>query len=303
MNLKKKEKASDMTQTGFDKNELTTQDGDTGITIEEKKPKKKKKPVTMKTLKKYFNQKTFLFIGLAGIVALVIVYVFVYLDYSQRTEELQASNNELKKTVDELQIYYDNMDKYKKEIEEIKTDIQEIMAEYPADAREEDIIMLAVQLQEKNAIAYSAVNMGETEGVYTVPYNSVQLADIEGYDQDLIFTRKLGTYANVTTYDNLKSCVEQILDSQNRIGIKEIVYVKNDEAGVLEGKMDLYFYSAAGTDKKYEAPDIAEYLAGTSDLFNSGKVAVKKAENDSEGAGENDENDENNEDKEENEEE
>ena len=296
MNLRKKEKTTDMAQTAFDKNELVGQDENTGIAIEEKKtPRKKKKPLNVKTLKKYFNQKTFLGIGLAGILLLVIVYVFVYLDYSQRTEELEASNAELKKTVNELQIYYDNMDQYKTEIEEIRTAIQDIMAEYPADAREEDIIMLAVQLQEKNAIAYDAINMDETEGVYTVPYDSIRLADIEGYDRDLIFTRKLGTYASITTYDNLKSCVEQIFASPNRIGIKEIVYIKNEEDGTLEGNMDLYFYSAAGTGKEYEAPDIAEYLAGTSDLFKSSKVTVNNAADSSEGAGEtgNEENDEN----------
>lgn len=296
MNLKKKEKTTDLAQAAFDKSELAGQDENTGIAIEGKKnPKKKKKPFNVKTLKKYFNQKTFLGIGLAGILLLVIVYVFVYLDYSQRTEELQASNDELKKTVDELQIYFDNMAQYQTEIEEIRTAIQDIMAEYPADAREEDIIMLAVQLQEKNAIAYDAINMDETEGVYTVPYDSIRLADIEGYDRDLIFARKLGTYASITTYDNLKSCVEQIFASPNRIGIKEIVYVKNEEDGTLEGNMDLYFYSAAGTGKEYEVPDIAEYLAGTSDLFKSNKVTVNNAADDSEGAGEteNEENDEN----------
>ena len=115
MNLRKKEKTTDLAQTEFDQNELAGQDGNTAIAIEEKK-KKKKKPLNVKTLKKYFNQKTFLGIGLAGILLLVIVYVFVYLDYSQRTEELQASNEELKKTVNELQIYYDNMDQYKADI-------------------------------------------------------------------------------------------------------------------------------------------------------------------------------------------
>ena len=60
--------------------------------------------------------------------------------------------------------------------------------------------------------------------------------------------------------------------------------------------MDLYFYSAAGTGKEYVAPDIAEYLAGTSDLFKSDKVTVNKPAGDSEDAeeGGNDENEEEN---------
>lgn len=275
MNLRKKEKTADMTQAAFNKNELASQNSNTEITIEGKKKPKKTKPLNVKTLKKYFNQKTFLGIGLAGLLLLVVVYVFVYLDYSQRTEELQASNAELKKTVDELQTYYDNMDTYKTEIEEIRTSIQDIMAEYPADAREEDVIMLAVQCQSKNAIAYDAVNMEETEEVYSVPAENVRLASIEGFNDVLTFRKKKAVYVNETNYDNLKSIIEQIFACDNRISIDKIVYSKNEENGTLEGNIDLYFYSAAGTDKVYEAPDIAAYLAGTGDIFQSDKVAAK----------------------------
>ena len=40
MNLRKKEKTTDLAQTEFDKNELAGQDENTGIIIEEKKKKK-----------------------------------------------------------------------------------------------------------------------------------------------------------------------------------------------------------------------------------------------------------------------
>ena len=276
MNLKKKEKTDALTQTVLEKNELAGQNEETEITIEDKKkPKKKKKPFNAKTLKKYFNQKTFLGIGLAGLVLLVVVYVFVYLDYSQKTEELQLSNTELKKTVNELQMYYDTMSTYQEEIEEIRTAIQEIMEAYPVDSREEDVIMLAVQLQEENAIAYDAVNMEEAEEVYSVPAENVTLASIEGFDDALSFRKKRAVYVNTTNYDNLKSIIEQVFASDNRIGIDKIVYAKDEENGTLEGTMDLYFYSAAGTGKAYVAPDIAAYLAGTDDIFQSGKVAAK----------------------------
>ena len=55
----------------------------------------------------------------------------------------------------------------------------------------------------------------------------------------------------------------------------KIVYAKNEEEGTLEGNIDLYFYSAAGTGKEYVTPDIAAYLAGTGDIFQTDKVAAK----------------------------
>lgn len=238
------------------------------------KDKKEKNASSMdiSKLKNYFNKNTFLGITLVGILAIVIVYVFVYMDYTERTDELTASNAVLQAEIDELQEYADNMERYQSEINEMKTAIEDIVAEYPADAREEDVIMLAVQIQDRNAIAYNAINMEATESVYTVPYDNVRLAAIEGMDRDLIFARKHAVYSNITNYDNLKSCIQQVFDSPNRIGISNIVYVKNEEDGTLEGSIDLYFYSAVGTGKEYVVPDIAEYLAGTSDLFRSDKV-------------------------------
>lgn len=239
----------------------------------EKKKKEKKTPERKKTnLKAVFNKNTFLGVTLVGLLAIVVVYVFVYLDYTQRTDELEASNAALQTEIDELQTYADNIELYRADINEMKTSIEDIVENYPADAREEDVIMLAVQIQDKNVISYNSINMEEKEGVYTVPYENVKLAEIEGMDRDLIFARKHAVYSNVTNYDNLKSCIQQVFDSHNRIGIGSIVYVKNEENGTLEGNIDLYFYSASGTGKEYVVPDISQYLSGTSDLFRSDAV-------------------------------
>lgn len=242
----------------------------------EKKEKVKKSPEKKKTdLKKLFNKNTFLGITLGGLLVLVVIYVFVYMDYTEKTQELTDSNTELAAEIDKLQEYANNIENYRSEINDIKIAIEDIIAEYPADAREEDVIMLAVQVQERNAIAYDAINMEPTEGVYTIPYDNVRLASIEGFEDELTFAQKHAVYVNTTNYDNLKSIIEQVYRSDNRIGISSIVYAKNEENGTLDGSIDLYFYSAVGTNKEYEAPDISEYLAGTSDLFKSDKVTVR----------------------------
>ena len=249
--------------------------------VKEKKVKEKKvkekKVKQEKQAKNIFNQKTFLGVTLVGILILVMVYVFVYLDFTQRTEELENSNTELAATVRELEDYNTNMEAYKIEIEEIKAEINEIMEQYPADAREEDVIMLAVELQERNVIDFDAINMEEKEGVYTVEPYLVTAAAIEGLDESLVFTQKHAVYVNETTYTELKSVIRQIYESDNRIGIDNIVYTKNEEYGVLEGNIDVYFYSLAGTDKEYTAPDISDYISGTGDPFRSEEIARRLA--------------------------
>lgn len=241
------------------------------------KEKKEKKGKESKSVKNYFNQKTFLGVTLAGVLILAVVYVFVYLDFTQRTEELEKSNTELAATVKELEEYNVNMENYKLEIEEIKAEINNILSVYPSDVREEDVIMLAVNLQENNTIDFDAVSMEEREDVYTIDPGLVTAAAIEGLDESLVFRQKRAAYVNQTTYTELKSVIEQIYASDNRIGISSIVYSRDEEFGILDGSIDVYFYSLAGTDKEYEAPDIKPYTPGTSDPFKSEEVARRAA--------------------------
>lgn len=223
------------------------------------------------TLKNYFNQKTLIGVSVIGLLIFICVYVLVYLDYVDKTAALESANATLKQELVVLEEYYRNMETYKQDIEAMKAEIEGILEEYPADAREEDILMLAVQIQEENKIAYTSINMEEKEGVYTVAHDLIAAAGMEEAASDIIFTQKHATYVTETTYADLKDCIAQIYASPNRIGIDNIVYCKNEERGTLEGNINLYFYSAAGTGKEYVAPDIAEYISGTTDLFQSGR--------------------------------
>jgi len=247
------------------------------VKVKNKKEKKEKQPREYKPLSTYFTQKTFLGVTLVGVLVLVVVYVFVYLDYTERTTQLEASNKELQAVVTELEEYNNNMEQYQVEIDEIKAEVQSILDLYPSDTREEDAIMLAVNLQKNHIIDFDAINMDEKEGVYTVEPYLVTAAGIEGLDESLVFTQKHAVYVNETTYKELKSVIQQIYESDNRIGIDNIVYTKDEEYGILKGNVDIYFYGLAGTDKEYAAPDITPYIAGTDDPFRSEEVARQMA--------------------------
>jgi hypothetical protein len=225
-------------------------------------------------LKNYFNQKTFYAICIVGILVLVVLYLVVFLNYSQKTEALTTSNQALKLQVQQLQEYSDNMALYQSQINDMKTEIGDILEEYPAGAKEEDVIMLAVEMQKSNQIGYSSINLDEAEEIYSISYDEVSQAAIDGLDSNLIFAGKHATYGVTTTYSDLKSVIANIFESGNRIGINEIVLSKNEDDGTLSGNIDLYFYSAVGTGKEYTAPNISKYLSGTSDIFNSSKTTA-----------------------------
>ena len=124
----------------------------------DKKFKGINKSLDKETLKKYFNQKTFAGISIVGLVIVLMLYVFVFLNFQSKTEELEAANATKQKEVDELEEYYNNMAQYETDIRTMTDQIRDVLEQYPADAREEDILMLAAQTQEKNAIGYDSIN-------------------------------------------------------------------------------------------------------------------------------------------------
>ena len=162
----------------------------------------------------------------------------------------------------------------------MSSEIKDVLDQYPADAREEDIIMLAVKTQENSAIGYDSINMETSEVVYDIPLDVVQRADSEDYQEEIQFMRKHAIYVNTTTYDDLKSVIGQIFAANNRIGIDNIAYTKNEEDGTITGSIDLYFYSANGTGKEYVLPNIKAYPAGTADIFQSDKFINNEQESD-----------------------
>lgn len=214
-----------------------------------------------------FNKKVMTYIALIGTIALVMVYVFVYMKFTTLTETLEATNNSLQRDVEVLKEYYENMDRYQQDITAMREEIDEMLAEYPADAREEDVLMLAVNMQEENVVNFSNINMEQPALVAAVPQNIVVAAAVENMNSEVDFMEKKSTYVMETDYSNLKGLVETIYASNNRIAINNIALTMDEAGKILSGNIDVSFYSAQGTGKEYEAPDIAEYISGVSDLF------------------------------------
>lgn len=236
----------------------------------EKKAKNKKKK--NKRQRAAVTKKTFLGVVAVGICVLVILYVFVYMDYNEKTQTVKASNSSIRSSIEQLQVYYDNIGQYQEAIEDMEEQIIDSLEAYPADAREEDVIMLAVNLQEENDIKYSSVSLGTAETLYEIPESIITPLEMDGYNTDLKFVKRSASYVNTTDYSNLKSVIKGIFDSPNRIGIDSISYAKNDSDSTLEGSISLSFYSASGTGKEYAAPDINPYKAGTTDMFRTGSA-------------------------------
>lgn len=214
------------------------------------------------------NRNLLLYVAAFGALLMILVYVFVYQKLNTEAEAIQASNRTLSQRVNELKVYYDNRETYLRDTQTLEMLMDELLTVYPADAREEDAIMLAVQMQRGSEATFLSINMNKGGVLHEVPAETVLAAASETYTQAIQFRNMDAIYVNEVSYAGLKSMIQTVFDSSNRIGIQNIVYSKGDaENPNLSGHIDLVFYSVAGTGKEYVVPDIMPYIAGTSNIF------------------------------------
>lgn len=211
-----------------------------------------------------------IFIGVAavGIIVCLIVYMLVFNKFNDMTAELKTSNAALQVEVDDMKVYFDEMEINRKLKDEYWEDINNILAEYTAAIRDEDAIMVAVAMNNASIINFDEINFKYPEMIHTVTEDIAQGVGEESITSSVDFYEKQVTYSNDTDYPNLKRAIASIYDSPYRLGISAISYKKkNDTDNLIEGTIDVMYYSVDGLGKEYVAPDMPSYLKGATDLF------------------------------------
>ena len=215
------------------------------------------------------NKKIFLYVVLAGLLGFLAFYMLVFQKYEEKTDDLRRQNANLKKQVDELKKVYDNLDAYRQTIAMMDGYIVTTLSQYPADVREEDALVIAVDTLNKAYVEYSTINIKEKEEVGVIPAETVQNAGLESFQDEIKIKKRTVSYVNSTDYINLKTIIGTILSYGGKKTIEQISYSKSEdgEAGFITGTIDVTDFVAEGTGKEYQAPDIKEYEAGLYDLF------------------------------------
>lgn len=217
-----------------------------------------------------------LYVAGGGALLMILVYFLVYQKLVDKADEIEASNRVLAQRVEELKGYYDARETNLANTQILEQLTDELLTVYPADAKEEDAIILAVQMQQQSGAEFLNINMDRSDSpIHVVSAETVRAADSEKYTQEIQFRDMTSTYINEISYAGLKSLIQMVYDSNNRIGIQNVSYSRgNEENPNLSGQVDLVFYSVSGTGKEYVAPDIVPYLAGTDNIF--GEITVSE---------------------------
>ncbi|MCM1100887.1 MAG: hypothetical protein NC079_01230 [Clostridium sp.] len=222
-------------------------------------------------IKKLTSKHVFMIVLAVGVLALLLVYLNVFVAYNDKTEELKKSNAELQKQVDDMKVYYDMIGTYQKGSADMAAAMDELLEDYPADAKEEDAIMMAVNMQNVALLNYESIAIGSQESLLAIPKDMVTAANVEGMENPIDFKSRTVNYNNTTTYAHMKMAVEEVYASPYRIGIDSISYKRKAAIGepwdIIEGNIVISYYSLDGLGREYVAPTMPTYAPGNPQLF------------------------------------
>lgn len=215
------------------------------------------------------NKKIFLYVVLVGLLGFLAFYMLVYQKMEEKTRTLNAQNGTLRAHVQELKEVYDKMDAYKTSIEVMDFGIKTILSQYPADVKEDDALVLAVDMLNNAYLVFDNINISNKEVVGEISEETIAKADIDAYSEPIKVQKRTVAYVNSTDYINLKTLIGVIL---NRKGIRSITNIsytkeKNEIDEFLTGTIEVVDFVAEGTGAEYVSPMTKEYEAGLYDLF------------------------------------
>lgn len=110
-----------------------------------------------------------LLIGLFGVLVAVVVYYLVFMPYTEKADSLKSENISLNSKVQTLQLLANDYDNLQQQTKDNQETLKKILERFPSDVKEEDMIMLAVQLQSQGAYdSITGLTIGEATDVYAV---------------------------------------------------------------------------------------------------------------------------------------
>ncbi len=221
-------------------------------------------------MKKGINKQVFGYLLLLAVLIVVAVYFLGYKKLEEKAVAVENNNVALQASIDELKVYKINEAQYLADMDIMNPKILEILDKYPSDVKLEDIIMQAVDMQRvihPLEMELTNINLGSKEIAKSISAETVQAVGNEALQSGITFAQQKSSYTNKLSYESLKAMVQAIFDSKYNVGITGISYTADETELVLNGTIDLVFYSMGGNGKEYVAPNMEEYLNGAGNIF------------------------------------
>lgn len=239
----------------------------------------------MKTSKKEVQ----LLLAVLGIIIAVLAYFFVYKDYMEKAEAIEAENVTLAAEASRLLNLQANQETYIAETEKMKSEMAAFESQFPSNILPEDSIMMIKHLEDSTRTEVANLSFGgNAEVVYagtaTDPA-ATATTDATATDQTAsavaspVVTNETTVYPDAhmysvplsisigCTYDDFKGLIRYIYAQKDRMSVRGVNIAYSSENGALSGNMTMDTYYLTGTDKMYNSPDIPAMRMGVDTIF------------------------------------
>lgn len=200
--------------------------------------------------------------ALGGILLFVVVYLFVFTKLQDVTKKINASNDVLQAEVKDLREKEKHKKEYEDDTERMKSEVDKMLKAVPSHIEEEDEVMFARNLEIAHEIYVDAINMNPNLEVYAL--NQI---GTNPTDAGKVLRQNTVTLNCATDYDSLKSLINGLKDSDNRVAIEQLSFSAPLDEDYLEGGVILNMYYLDGSDTPYVPETIPSVPMTTPNIF------------------------------------
>ncbi len=229
-------------------------------------------------------------------------YLFGYKPQMDEAESYRAKSVPVQEHLGKLVEMAKKKDFYVEETASIQKKIDEYTAQFPADVKEEDGILLANSMENTLDMSFSNVGLGSREFVASMDGSTQeeaeqqqqtlseqnnaktqeQIDEIEGKDsteekeEDAaasvdstlpVLYRTQDTLQFTGTYAGLKDIAGYLSDQNGRITVDSVNASFDSSTGNLTGTLTVNLFSMTGTSNSYTEPDAGSVAHGTGNIF------------------------------------
>lgn len=208
-----------------------------------------------------------LFLYVLGILCFIVVYMLVFVPFQEKNEELAAQNASIDAQIDTLQVLAKQQEEYEQRTLELNQKTQELFSDYPADFKEEDGIMYAVDLESTADMTITNITIGEKNLLYTLGATPSSINETEENAADSYLFGSNYIYTFTSSYDGFKEIIEKIQGESSKKNVDSITISFDNNSGLLIGTISMNAFSVMGSEMIYKEPYIPSMPIGSENIF------------------------------------
>lgn len=201
------------------------------------------------------EQKLLLYV--IGLLMIMAVYFVYYQGKQEEISDLQAEVDKLGQEVIQLEEYDAHSETYKEETKEFYQEIDDVVKQFPAEVREESVILYGRSLETQLGMNVNNISMTP----------STMLSSFGVGERQKYLYNSAVTVSFTGTYDMAKQMIRQAQNNQDKKSITSVSLSYDSSTGEIAGTATINMYSLAGKDREYVRPNTGSLPHGTTNIF------------------------------------